>query len=204
MNNLYETNKILTFLLICLVAMALLLVKKEFIEYETAVFEFLKDRPEGAILKLISRLQLAGIPFVFLWKFLVTAFVLWVGCFLFGYRVTFNQCWSVVMAAEFIFFIPGLIEIFWFLFVKTNPTLYEVRSFYPLSLASLVDISNLEGRYVYPLRAINLFEAGYLFLLVDGVRYFARGKRKAIWTVITFSYLLLFILWLCFYMIVYK
>lgn len=203
MNNLYETNKILTFLLICFTATALFLVKKETIEYETATFEFLQDRPEGAILKLISMLQLAGISIVFLWKFLITAFVLWVGCFLFGYRVTFSQCWSVVMAAEFVFFIPSLIEIIWFLFIKTDPSLYEVRSFYPLSLASLADLT-IDGRYAYPLRAINLFEVFYIFILTAGIRHFARGKRKAMWQIITFSYLLLFILWLCFYMIVYR
>jgi len=204
MNNLYDASKILTFLLICLLAAALLLAKKYFIEYETAAFEFLKDRPEGAILKLISALQFVGIPFVFLWKFVVTAFVLWVGCFLFGYRVSFSQCGSVAMAAEFIFFIPSLIEIFWFLFVKTDPSLYEVRSFYPLSLASLFDLSSVHGRFAYPLRAVNLFEILYIFILTDGIRHFSRGKRKAMRRIVVFSYLLLFILWLCFYMIVYR
>lgn len=204
MNNLYDAHKILTFLSICLIAIALLWVKKDFIEYETAAFEFLKDRPEGAVLKFIAMLQFIGMPFVFLWKFLVVAFVLWVGCFLFGYRVTFNQCWSVAMAAEFIFFIPSLIEIFWFLFIKPDPSLYEVRSFYPLSLASLFDLSSVPGRFAYPLRAVNLFEVFYIFILTDGIQHFSRGKRKAMRRIVIFSYLLLFIFWLCFYMIVYK
>src|SRR6185369_12773486 len=116
--SLFSSDKRLTFITLCLISVLLLYVKIFFIEYETAAFEFLQDRPEGMILKLLSGLKFFSIPFVYLWKFTVIGFVLWVGCFLFGYRITFSQCWSVVMAAEFVFILPELIKIFWFLFVK--------------------------------------------------------------------------------------
>ena len=109
--SLFSADKKLTFIVLCLISVLLLYIKKSFIENETAAFEFLQDRPEGMILRLISALQFFSIPFIYLWKFTVLGFVLWVGCFLFGYRITFSQCWSVVMAAEFIFILPELVKI---------------------------------------------------------------------------------------------
>ena len=55
------------------------------------------------ILKAISAVKFLSIPLVYLWKFTVIAFVIWVGCFMFGYRVTYSQCWGVVIGAEYIF-----------------------------------------------------------------------------------------------------
>ena len=79
-------------MLLCLATLLLLFIKISFIENETAAFEFLQDRPEGSVLRIISALKYLSIPFVYLWKFTVIAFVVWVGCFMFGYRVTYAQC----------------------------------------------------------------------------------------------------------------
>ena len=101
------------------------------IENETAAFEFLQDRPEGSILRIISALKYLSVPFVYLWKFTVIAFVVWVGCFMFGYRVTYGQCWGIVIAAEYIFFIPEVLKILWFMVVQTDPT-YTIHWFLSL------------------------------------------------------------------------
>lgn len=184
--------------------MALLYIKIAFIENETAAFEFLQDRPEGAILRIISALQFVSIPLIYLWKFTIIGFVIWVGCFLFGFRITFSQCWSVVMAAEFIFILPELLKIGWFLFMETDPNLHDIRAFYPLSLMHFFDYFEIDKRYAYPLRALNLFEIFYILMLVNGVHYYAKREKKAAWWIVSCSYILLFIIWLCFYMIVYK
>lgn len=55
----------LTFITLCLLSVLLLYIKKDFIENETAAFEFLQDRPEGMILQAISALQFflsPGVP----------------------------------------------------------------------------------------------------------------------------------------------
>ena len=49
-SSVFETDKKLTFIVLCLISVVLLYIKKAFIEYETAAFEFLQDRPEGIIL----------------------------------------------------------------------------------------------------------------------------------------------------------
>jgi hypothetical protein len=182
----------------------LLFIKISFIENETAAFEFLQDRPEGGILQIIQALKYFSVPFVYLWKFTVIAFVIWIGCFMYGYRVTYSQCWGVVIGAEFIFLVPEVLKIIWFMTVQTDPTYHEVRSFYPLSLIQLVDYDALDKAWAYPLRSLNVFEIAYCFLLVNGIHFYARKEKKTVWLIVACSYILIFLLWLIFYVIVYK
>ncbi|MBK8291302.1 MAG: hypothetical protein IPK96_10525 [Flammeovirgaceae bacterium] len=203
-NSLFTTDKKLTFIILCMLSILLLYIKKSFIENETAAFEFLQDRPEGTVLRIISALQFFSIPLIYLWKFTVIGFVLWVGCFMFGFRITFTQCWSVVMAAEFIFLVPEFLKIGWFMVVETDPTLPEIRAFYPFSLMNLVDYETIQKRFAYPLRALSIFEIFYVLIMVNGVHLFAKRDKRAAWWIVSTSYILIFLLWLIFYIIVYK
>jgi hypothetical protein len=202
---LFSADKRLLFVLLCLLSFVLLYIKIALIENETAAFEFLQDRPEGMVLQGINVLKMFSIPFVYLWKFTVIAFVIWIGCFMFGYRVTYAQCWGVVIAAEFVFVIPELLKILWFFLIETDPTYQDIRSFYPLSLMNFVsDYENLDKRYAYPLKALNVFEIIYWFVLVNGIHHYAQKDKKYVWIIVACSYILIFSLWLVFYMVVYK
>jgi len=200
----FAADKRLLFLLLCLATLLLLYIKITFIENETAAFEFLQDRPEGMVLRIISTLKFLSIPFVYLWKFTVIAFVVWIGCFMFGYRVTYSQCWGVVIGAEYIFLIAEILKIFWFMLVQTDPTLNDISAFYPFSLMHFFDYYSIDKRWAYPLRALNLFEIAYWFLLVEGIQHYASKDKKYIWIIVSCSYILIFFLWLLFYVIVYK
>jgi hypothetical protein len=200
----FSADKRLLFILLCLITLLLLYVKVSLIENETAAFEFLQDRPEGMVLKAISTVKFLSIPFVYLWKFTVIAFVIWVGCFMFGYRVTYVQCWGVVIAAEYIFLIPEVLKILWFMVVHTDPSYNDISGFYPFSLMHFVDFQTLDKRWAYPLRALNLFEILYWILLVEGIHHYARKEKKYVWIIVSCSYILIFFLWLLFYSIVYK
>jgi hypothetical protein len=202
--SLFAADKRLLFVLLCLASLLLLFIKISFIENETAAFEFLQDRPEGTILQIINGLKYLSIPFVYLWKFTVIAFVIWIGCFMYGYRVTYSQCWGVVIAAEFVFLVPEVLKIIWFMTVQTDPTYADIRSFYPFSLMHFVDYYALDKRWAYPLRALNLFEVAYWFLLVNAIHHYARKEKKIVWLIVACSYIFIFILWLIFYLIVYK
>ena len=203
-NSLFAADKKMTFLLLCLSTFLLLYIKKTFIENETAAFEFLADRPEGGILQLLNAIQFFSIPFIYLWKFTVIAFVIWVGCFMFGYRVTYSQCWGLVIVCEFVFLLPELLKIGWFLFIETDPRLSDINAFYPFSLMQFFDYTEIAKRYVYPLKALNIFEIGYCYLLVSGVHFFAQKQKKIACIIVLCSYVLIFLLWLTFYTIVYK
>jgi hypothetical protein len=202
--SIFATDKKLLFVLLCVSTLFLLYIKKSFIENETAAFEFLQDRPEGMVLRVVSTLQFISIPLVYLWKFTVIAFVIWVGCFMYGYRVTYTQCWGVVIGAEFIFLIPELIKILYFLTIETDPSYWDIGSFYPLSLMHFFDYYAIDKKWAYPLRAFNLFEIVYWFALVSGIHHYARKEKKIVWLIVACSYILIFLLWLVFYVIVYK
>ena len=203
-NAFFASDKRLLFLLLCMSTLLLLYLKIAFIENETAAFEFLQDRPEGAILRLINTLKYFSIPLIYAWKFLVIAFVIWVGCFMFGYRVSYSQCWGVVIASEFIFMVPEILKIMWFMTVETDPTYHDIRAFYPLSLMHFVNYETIHPRWAYPLRALNLFEVAYWFVLVAGIHHYARKSKRYVWIIVACSYILIFFLWLLFYAIVYK
>lgn len=203
-NPFYASDKRVIFILLCVITLLLLYIKKAFIEYETAAFEFLQDRPEGMILQVISGLQYLSIPIIYLWKFTVIAFILWVGCFMFGYRITYSQCWGIVMVAEFVFLLPEFLKILWFMTIETDPDYYTIRGFYPFSLMHFFDYVSLDKRWAYPLRALNLFEIVYWYALVYGVHYFAKKEKRIVWWIVACGYILIFLLWLVFYVIVYK
>ncbi|MFZ6001502.1 MAG: sulfate ABC transporter permease, partial [Bacteroidota bacterium] len=90
------------------------------------------------------------------------------------------------------------------IFVVPDPTYNEIRGFYPLSLMNLFDYYEMDKRYAYPLRALNLFEPIYWLALVNGVHFFARKEKSVAWFIVLGSYVLLFFLWLWFYIAVYK
>jgi hypothetical protein len=199
----FSADKKLLFILLCLATFLLLYIKISFIENETAAFEFLQDRPEGAILRIINGLKFFSVPLIYLWKVTVIGFVIWVGCFMFGYRVTYAQCWGVVVVAEYVFLIPEILKILWFLFVEKDPAYTDIGKFYPLSLIHFVDVDQIDKRWAYPLRALNVFEIVYCILLVEGINFWARKDKKYVWTIVLCSYVFLFILWLGFYTVVY-
>ena len=200
----FSADKKLTFLLLLIGTYAVLYMKVFFVEQETAAFEFLADRPEGFVLKALAALRFISVPLVYLWKFTVIGFVLWVGCFMWGYRVTYAQCWSIAIVSELVFLLPELLKVLWFLFIEKDPSWEAVNGFYPLSLISLFNYEDIDTRYAYPLRALNVFEVAYWFLLVEGVQFFSKRQKNMAFAVVFSSYVLFFFLWLWFYIIVYK
>jgi hypothetical protein len=200
----FSADKKLIFFLLLLVTYLILYIKIVFIENETAAFEFLADRPEGGVLQAIAALRFISVPVIYLWKFTVIGFVVWVGCFMWGYRVTYSQCWGIVIVSEFIFLLPEIIKIFWFFAIETDPTYDQIRGFYPLSFMNLFEYSEIDTRYAYPLRALSVFELIYWYLLVNGVHFFARKEKNVAMYIVLSSYVLLFFFWLWFYTVVYK
>lgn len=201
---LIEGRKRINFLVVCLVALALLFLKKTFIEDRTAAFEFLSDRPEGSVLAIRSMLQYLSIPLVYAWKFTVVGLVVWVGCFTMGYRITFGQCWRIVMAAEFVWFIPEIMKIMFFLFIETDPDYYRIQAFYPLSLMNFADHATLADRYHYPLKSLTLFELVYIGAVAQGLTLVSRRSFREMILVMIACYLPLLLGWLLFWILVYN
>ena len=114
-------NKILFFALLSLIFLLLTFLQQSLILNEIPAFQF-GQGSDALLFKIFSGLELVSIPLVYAFKFTIVGFVLWVGCFLWGYRVTYRQCWQIAMIAEVVFIVPEMIKIFWFLFVQTDST----------------------------------------------------------------------------------
>jgi hypothetical protein len=200
----YTIDKRVFFILVCLIAFLLLFLKKSLIESQIAAFEILEERGQMGIYHAVNALQYFTIPVIYLYKFTLTAFILWVGCFTWGYKVYFNRLWQLVMLAECIFFLAEFTKIGWFLLGSSDPDIWEVRAFYPFSLMNLFDYQQLNAAWHYPLKALNLFEVLYWVILVLGIQYLS-GKKLSVSIYIVLSfYVFWFLLWLGFYIIVYK
>lgn len=200
----YGINKWGFFILVCLITLLLLFVKKNFVENQTMAFEILEERGEAGVFKMLNGLQYLSIPIFYLVKFTIIAFVIWIGSFMFGYRISFGDTWHVVLVSETIFFLPEFLKIVWFIFIDTEANYFEIREFYPLSFINLVDTDNLQARWFYPLKALNVFEVIYWYILVQGIHEFAKKRIKIAYAIVGSSYVFFFLLWLLFYITVYK
>jgi len=165
--------------------------------------EQLGDEGSFTFFHLFNTLNYLWTPFALLWKFTLTAFLLWVGAFVFGHKISYRALWKYVLVAEFIFIFPELIRLMWFI-LEPPQSYLEIKNFYPLSLFSLVDAGSVDPRYHYPLRSINLFEIGYWFLLALGIHMLSRRSIEQSLVLVVCSYGLGFLLWLTYYMMVYK
>lgn len=202
--DLFEVNRILYFLLLCLLTFLTLFIKKNFVEYEITAFQILDERGELGMFKLISSLQYLSIPAIYLLKFTLIAFFIWVGCFGFGYRITYSNCWHIVMVSEIIFLLPELMKIIWFMFFETDPNFATVRAFFPFSLMNFFNFELIENKWHYPLKALNIFEILYWFLLVAGIYVKSQKDYKQSLIIGLFGYAIPFIFWLGYYTIIYK
>ena len=83
-------------------------------------------------------------------------------------------------------------------------TLDQIRAYYPLSIMSLFNAEAVPDKYLYPFKALNLFEVTSWIMMVYGV-HAASGKRFNISAyIVGFSYVLFFLIWLGFYTMIYK
>jgi hypothetical protein len=204
LRDLLEIKSIHFFLLLCTITFLLLFIKKNFIEYEITAFQILDERGQLGLFKAISALQYLSIPIVYIVKFTFIAFLIWVGCFGFGYRITYANCWHIVLVSEIVFVLPEILKIFWFLFFETDPIFAEVKAFYPLSLMNLFDWENVADKWHYPLKSLNIFEIIYWFFVVAGIYVKSQKEYKQSMIIGLFGYILPYLFWLGYYTIIYK
>jgi hypothetical protein len=167
-------------------------------------YEKLEAEGSFSIFHIFNTLNYIWTPFALLWKFTLISFLIWTGAFAFGYKTSYIKLWQFVLVAELIFVFPELIKLIYFIQPSDSVTYLDVKNFYPLSLFSLVDQESISPKYIYPLQAINLFEVVYMIFLVLGFHSISRRSIKESFVVILFSYVLFFLLWLLFYILVYK
>ena len=203
-SELFQVDKRLFFVVLCLLTFFILFLKKNFVEAETYAFQILEERGEYGVFKLINGLQYLTIPLIYFLKFTFISFFLWVGSFMFGYRIHYNKIWQIVMFAELIFLGAEGLKIFWFMFFDTEANIWDIKNFYPLSLMSFFDYEQIHPKYAYPLKSLNLFEVAYWFILVFGIHWTARKRLSVAYAIVFVSYVCMYLLWLLFFIGIYK
>ena len=182
---------------------ALLFVKRIFIIDTIAAFEVLNERGEIWVFDIFYGLQYLTVPVFLAWKWIWTTLALWIGCFMFGYRLHFNQLWKMVMLTEIFFFLPEILKVVWFTLFESDPNYHDYMAFYPFSLINLVDYTEIAPKWHYPLKALNLFELLYWPILVLGIYFLSGKKLKTSMYIVASTYILFFLIWILFYAGVY-
>ena len=192
------------FTLICLISILTLFIKQEFIESRIAAFEVMQDRGDMGQIHILNALTLFGIPFYYLWKFTITTFFLWVGCFMFGYRITFSSLFKITIMAEPVFLVADLSKVVWFFVSRGDPSYWDIKAFYPLSLINLVNYEDIGPQWHYVLKSLNLFEITYWLILVYFIHYKAEKRLNYAYAIVFSSYVLFYMAWMVFYVVTYK
>lgn len=200
----FNINGTLLFIALSVVYVILYLLKRMLIIDNIAAFEILQERGEMWVFDIFFGLTYLSVPIFLAWKFTLTAFTVWVGSFMFGYRITYAELWKLVMIFEIIFILAEIAKVFWFTIIPQDLSFQDYQAFYPLSLINLVDYNEVSSRWHYPLKALNIFEGVYWFLLMAGI-YWVSGKRLRISVyIVSFTYIFLFMLWLLYYVLAYR
>lgn len=98
-------------------------------------------------------------------KLYTIATTIWIGCFFFNYKVSFNDILLIIIYSEFVFIIYTFFRLTCIYFYNFK-SLSELQNFQPLSLFSLLYKSSINLQYFnYPLQVFNLFELLYILSL---------------------------------------
>lgn len=199
-----DFDKKLFFLILVILFLLIRFVTNDLILQTIPGYEKLEADGSFSIFHIFNALNYIWTPFALLWKFTLSSFIIWTGAFAFGYKTSYLKLWQFILVAELIFVFPELIKLIYFIQPSDSVTYLDVKNFYPFSLLSLVNQETISPKYIYPLQAINLFEVIYVTLLVLGFHSISRRSIKESFIVVLFSYVLFFLLWLLFYILVYK
>lgn len=199
-----DTGPIAYFLALCIVTFLVLFTKKALVENETVAFQILQEDGRFGLFQLFNTLQFIGIPLIYAYKATLIAFILWVGSFMFGYKITYSQMWLIALVGETVFLIPEFIKIMWFIMIDHQPDIWEIKAFYPLSMMNFFDPTTLSDNLHYPLKALNLFEVLYWFVLIEAIHLTAKKKWPYAFAIVFTSYVPFFMIWLIYYTQVYK
>jgi hypothetical protein len=201
---LLDGDSVSYFLALCIITILMLWAKKSLVENETVAFQILQEDGRFGPFRILNTLQFLSIPIIYAYKFTLIAFVLWVGAFMFGYKISFSQMWKVATISEVSFLLPEFIKIIYFIMADFQPTILDVKAFYPLSMIGFFDYDTLSLNWHYPLKALNLFEVLYWFILVEAIHVTTHKRWSYAVAIVFTSYVFFFFVWLLYYVLVYN
>ncbi len=198
-------NKIILFGLLCTLSFLITFITNKFLFSDDLYFSFFGEQMKYAQIKSFVEIQdkyqwiaYLLIPVIYLIKFFLLSIVLQAGAIFWNIRITFKKLFQIAVIAEFLFLLPYIIKLIWFLYFVTDYNLMDLQSFYPLSLLNVFGINNTPQWLHYSLQEINLFEIIYWFLLAYGLSLVTRERISKMFRLVASSYGIALITWIIF------
>ncbi|HTJ50584.1 MAG TPA: hypothetical protein VL443_14080 [Cyclobacteriaceae bacterium] len=135
----------------------------------------------------------------FLLKFTILTLFILSAAFFFNKELDFKSVFRSFVEAEFLFLIPMLIKVLWFLFIQTDYTIPDISSFFPLSLSNLISLDEKNNNLIYILQTLNLFEVAYWFFLASRLSYNLNSDYKTGVSHVFTGYIPVLFLWFIMY-----
>jgi len=104
-------------------------------------------------------------PITILFKVAIISSTIYIGAQLAKKKILYRQIMYIVLKAEYIFILVGILKIIWFYFFQTVFTFKDLQYLYPLSALNITGYESINPWFIYPLQVLNLFELAYWFIL---------------------------------------
>ncbi|MBB2148323.1 hypothetical protein [Pedobacter gandavensis] len=139
--------------------------------------------------------KLLQVPVLSIFTIVIESIALYVACQFFEIKKSFNQFMVIVTVANFVFIIPELIRLLYFII---KAPLYTIKDVYNFSAGSLASIfQKTINTPVYPvLKSINIFQALFIWLLCIGMTYIIDNDKIKAKKIVFSGYVTLFLLYL--------
>jgi hypothetical protein len=138
------------------------------------------------------------LPVIYLLKLSLLTLVLLAGTIFWNIKISFTKLFQIALIAEFLFILPAIIKLLWFMFVKKDYELMDLQTFYPLSLLNLLNAKDMPQWLIYPLQLVNVFELLYWFILSYGIALVTKERWPKMLGLVASSYGVALFVWVVF------
>jgi hypothetical protein len=204
LKELIDFDKRLYFLVLVLLLLVIRYLTNTFILEAIPNYQELEAKGDFMFFHIFSFANYLWTPFGLLWKFTVIAFLFWVGGFIVGFKVPYEELWQFALIAEFVFVLPELIRLLVYLAPDSGVSYLEIQEYRPLSLLQLLGPENIDKQYRYALASINIFEVIYGIVWMYGFHMISRRSMGESALVTLVSYFFPLAIWLTWYVMVYR
>lgn len=136
-------------------------------------------------------------PCILYIKWLLISIVIFIGTMLFEIRISFKNCFKIILFAEIISLISSILKsLYFYIYPPTN--LEVLQNFNPLGLSSLLNNDTIPKYLLYPIQQLNLFEVGYWLLLAYGIKILGNVDFKKALKITSLSYGVGLLIWCIF------
>ena len=200
-----NVNKVLLFTFLVLIAALLVLVNSILLLSDDLYYNQFGEQMSYDQIRSFLDLQYKfqwitylALPLILLLKISILSIVLLAGSFFWNVKISFKRLFQIALIAEFIFVIPSIIKLGWFMFIKKDYELIDLQTFYPLSLINLISIADTPTWLFYPLQTVNIFEVTYWCILAYGLALVTKEKWHKMVRLVASSYGVGLLVWLVF------